>query len=344
MDTRRKGFTLVELLVVIAIIGILVALLLPAVQSAREAARRAQCQNQLKQIGLAIHNYAGANKTFPYGEFHGLPQGQTTGNARVSWMVKILPQMEEQALYDKVDLTASMLVLSRTVFNLDVCKEQMKSLQCPSNEFGGLLLNEQEFTTANEKISQADYASSIGDYQTLPGAAPYNDPGQGAPNGLDSDNDCRSDYPFSGNHFHRPGPKVCGNANPIWDRPQPHRGVISRNGWGAKFGQITDGTSHTFAVGECIGAWSVLQNFATQSIGTTSYPINTANAQMLAGEQNWPTPANPQWGLSAVFRSLHPGGAMFCLADGSVTFIEDNIDQFTYMAFASRTGPEVREF
>ena len=96
----RRAFTLVELLVVIAIIGILIALLLPAVQAAREAARSMSCRNNLRQIGLAIHNYHTAFKSFPFGITH-LPSENSTGNASgKGWIVSILPQVEQQALYD----------------------------------------------------------------------------------------------------------------------------------------------------------------------------------------------------------------------------------------------------
>jgi len=96
----RPAFTLVELLVVIAIIGILVALLLPAIQAAREAARRTQCVNQLKQIGLGLQNHGDIYKAFPKGSY-----SSTTGPNGLAWTVKILPFIEEQNLYAKFDLT-----------------------------------------------------------------------------------------------------------------------------------------------------------------------------------------------------------------------------------------------
>ncbi|HUP80256.1 MAG TPA: DUF1559 domain-containing protein, partial [Pirellula sp.] len=97
MKRRKSGFTLVELLVVIAIIGILVGLLLPAVQAAREAARRMQCTNQLKQFGLALHNYADVYKKFPAGS-----AGPSYSGNRLNAMVGLLPFVEESALYNMV--------------------------------------------------------------------------------------------------------------------------------------------------------------------------------------------------------------------------------------------------
>ena len=96
----RGGFTLVELLVVIAIIGILVALLLPAVQSAREAARRMQCQNNLKQLALALHNYHTAHATFPPAGFY---DGGGANGSTLSWHTTVLPFIEQQNLYDALD-------------------------------------------------------------------------------------------------------------------------------------------------------------------------------------------------------------------------------------------------
>src|SRR5262245_16435971 len=92
MSSKKRGFTLVELLVVIAIIGVLVALLLPAVQSARESSRRARCTNNLKQIGVAIHNYEDTWKALPPGNYHGVFG---------SWILHILPQMEQTGLHDR---------------------------------------------------------------------------------------------------------------------------------------------------------------------------------------------------------------------------------------------------
>ena len=102
---RRKGFTLVELLVVIAIIGILIALLLPAVQAAREAARRSQCANNFKQVGVAMHNYHSAHKCFPVG-MYAIPLTPNPSEFYFGWGVYLLPFMEQRELYDDIDFSA----------------------------------------------------------------------------------------------------------------------------------------------------------------------------------------------------------------------------------------------
>ncbi|HTN73614.1 MAG TPA: DUF1559 domain-containing protein, partial [Pirellulaceae bacterium] len=132
-QVRRSngGFTLVELLVVIAIIGILVSLLLPAVQSAREAARRMQCQNNIKQLGLALHNYHGAMDCFPPGvnSLAGEDPGTTT-NFQRNWVISILPYIEQQALYDSFNFSKA---ISATENSLPRAVK-LNAMLCPSDQ------------------------------------------------------------------------------------------------------------------------------------------------------------------------------------------------------------------
>ena len=122
----RRGFTLIELLVVIAIIAVLIALLLPAVQQAREAARRSQCKNNLKQLGLALQNYHDGAKQFPVGAFS---QGAAVGNG-YGWHVSILPFIDQPALHKKFDPTGASYVLPIT--SLAACLTQVPGFFCPS--------------------------------------------------------------------------------------------------------------------------------------------------------------------------------------------------------------------
>ncbi len=126
----RTGFTLVELLVVITIIGVLMALLLPAVQAAREAARRSSCSNNLKQIGLAILNFEAAHKKLPTGG-EGSFQGNTCFSTH-SLFVHLLPFMERNDIYDRIDLTQG---YRDTAANVAACARRVETFVCPSNPF-----------------------------------------------------------------------------------------------------------------------------------------------------------------------------------------------------------------
>ena len=135
---RTRGFTLVELLVVIAIIGILVALLLPAIQAAREAARRTQCSNNIKQIALALHNYHDTYLILPAGNYDGTGGGDTRQH-RHTWMCSLLPHIEQQAVFDQLNFNLQ----TDAAPNFQVLNGlEIKSLICPSDPYGGLLQND----------------------------------------------------------------------------------------------------------------------------------------------------------------------------------------------------------
>jgi prepilin-type N-terminal cleavage/methylation domain-containing protein len=138
LSPRRHGFTLVELLVVIAIIGILVALLLPAVQAAREAARRTKCINNLKQMTLAIQNHESAKKRFPPGQLSGDEHpncDSASGKTYTNWAIEILPYMEEQPLYDRYVQTAT----NADPVNLPVLQTILPYQVCATDPNGGRL-------------------------------------------------------------------------------------------------------------------------------------------------------------------------------------------------------------
>src|SRR5688572_22214943 len=125
----RRGFTLIELLVVIAIIAVLIGLLLPAVQAAREAARRAQCVNNLKQLGIATHNYMDVHGIFP-SQVGGLPTWHVQSDYRTSWMVQILPMMEQTNLFNAYNFNADRAAYSAT--NSTVMATPIATFTCPS--------------------------------------------------------------------------------------------------------------------------------------------------------------------------------------------------------------------
>jgi prepilin-type N-terminal cleavage/methylation domain-containing protein/prepilin-type processing-associated H-X9-DG protein len=170
---QRRGFTLIELLVVIAIIAILVALLLPAVQQAREAARRSQCKNNLKQIGLALHNYHGTHKRFPpLITFH----SSGCCSRWWSWMVMILPQMEHPALFKKFDMDLNAFRGTGPSVNRTNTGTQITAFACPSDihsqtvrkwNFGG--------STGIVPYAHTAYLGNRGSTRSLPGNGMFPD-------------------------------------------------------------------------------------------------------------------------------------------------------------------------
>jgi prepilin-type N-terminal cleavage/methylation domain-containing protein/prepilin-type processing-associated H-X9-DG protein len=292
MRHRRMAFTLIELLVVIAIIAILIGLLLPAVQKVREAAARAKCQNNMKQLGIGLHSYHDRAGRLPTSEHH-----NGFNPNRWNWIPKMLSEMEQTGLYGQLDFT----IHSWQGNNYALLKPVYKMFLCPSDPFADVQREEENFAGPTWVLSQADYASVAGDYKNATGVG---------------------ETPDYGNQSY---------SNPI------SRGMMARWGWSANFKDVTDGLSNTFMVGECVGAFSICQNFASQCWGTTAHPINYMNQSLSV---NLPTQANPRWDESIGFRSYHTGGCNFLLGDGSVRFVKDSIDGATYRAYASRAGGE----
>ncbi|MGY8771701.1 MAG: DUF1559 domain-containing protein [Pirellulales bacterium] len=290
MERTKKGFTLVELLVVIAIIGILIALLLPAVQQAREAARRMQCTNNLKQLGVALHNYHDTFGSFPPGGmWHGTPGVIATGDNREGWGfgALILPFIEQPALHEQMGVTKRTLtqMISDTA-SRPLVFTVLTAYKCPSD-------------TSDDKMSCGSCTSG--------------------PNSN------------SGRHFNGNGGLPAADrvdsanyvaVNGIWDVNKLSNNGILFNNSGKKFRDITDGTSNTLLVGERAeyqggATWIGNRNPGGSgnqgndyTNGKVSVPLNSGNHG-----QRWEG-----------FSSLHPGGALFVLGDGSVSFISETID------------------
>ncbi len=306
-EPRWRGFTLVELLVVIAIIGVLVALLLPAVQAAREASRRAACSNKLRQLGIALHNHHDTTGRFPVSNFFKIGDH---GNENVSkfwgWLPQLLPSLEQSTMHDQIDFTKR----PHDPVNLELVQTPLDVLTCPSSPYLTELGYQETINTGSpETIAETSFAVNIGDYWNATGLK-----GPGAPENI-----------FFGN------------------QDIPPRGVISRYGWSAQLKDITDGTSSTFALGEVVGHWCINQDFPNQAFATTAHPINFKNeAFQEHGNVDYnKLPTDLRWNWAITFRSFHPGGAHFLMCDSSAGFISEDIDHFTYMALASREGEEV---
>lgn len=337
----RQGFTLVELLVVIAIIGILVALLLPAVQAAREAARRSQCSNNLKQLGLAIHNYADKYKEkMPYNcdpawsrRFGSFNAGQNPGIAgparSFSWIVAALPYFEQQALYDKIDKYNENHV---GTINLALRQTILEGLICPSNDQEPLRQNQNEGYTngsgGGPPAAGTDYEGNLGHVWS-------------------GWRDCGNvpDFPHPpGNEFVKgsiPGtPWIDGD----WaiDFPR-YQGCFVYQG-SARLADLIDGTSNTIAVFEDMH-WNGGQGLKFDR-GYTNDSAWISPLGALGNLRNPMNNKNPAWlqGAGDVrchgWSSNHPGGAQACLGDGSTRFFPQTIDHYVRYGLATRNGGE----
>jgi prepilin-type N-terminal cleavage/methylation domain-containing protein/prepilin-type processing-associated H-X9-DG protein len=307
---ERGGFTLVELLVVIAIIGILVAMLLPAVQAAREAARRMECSNKLKQLGLALVNYESAHKVFPPGRMgcDGWTQDVCTNNPGwkrpgTSGFVMILPQLEQQNLYDKFGFKLGAVFPAapgdvsdgttngwRTA-DVDLAiKTRPPVFVCPSDESKPTFDTSQD-ATGSYALCQGSWGPTYGIDEVK--VKHYN-------NGM----------------FH-------------------YRTVI-------RVEEVRDGLSNTMLVGETImnhtlesqNRWTLGARHLS-AMRSTDNPLNTVPGTGVTVVDLYGYKAN------GAFGSRHAGGAMFVYGDGHVVFVSENIDLTTYRALATRAGKEV---
>lgn len=309
---RRIGFTLVELLVVIAIIGVLIALLLPAVQQAREAARRMQCSNNLKQLGLALHNYHDTYGKFPPGYLH--PEtGWGAKDSSWGWGAQLLPFIEQNSLADALNVGNITLTdaLTDPSTTRTLMRQPVTAFRCPSD------------TAPDTNTGHRPY----GPGESLVDVATSNYVGSNT-----------SHKWHSGGRLTGYGPGESGQWSPP-NASQAPSGIFWRQSKVA-MRDITDGTSNTIAIGE--RAWR-LNNPAG---GTFS-----CNAAVVFGtsNENEQLSIRHVLGGSTVrinqphseciygFSSMHPGGSQFVLCDGSVRFLSETIDHVITASGSSGT-------
>lgn len=315
----RTGFTLVELLVVITIIGILIALLLPAVQAAREAARRAQCTNNLKQIGLALHNYHDSYRTFPPSV---LPYQPYAPNYRqASWLTRILPYVEQNAAYSQITFVDTDWTMQSNRINRNWAVThalRVNGFECPSASMP---------TTRNQGTNSATQALGA------PGTITYQLVNYVAIGGTYLRGSDMTTQPTP-NQAAYGGYSTYNGVLVSVDGLQPNPITIAA---------IKDGTSNTAFVGEqssfqinstgaqadrraCNhdgGPWS--NGAGTQgdwwlNVSIVRYPINyNGTGWVGTGFEN-------PWYRHTVIRSDHPGGAQLAISDGSVRFVSETVD------------------
>ena len=326
---QSRGFTLIELLVVIAIIAILIALLLPAVQQAREAARRTQCKNNLKQLGLAIHNYHDTFSSFPFAWMVGNDLNVST------WGIQILPYIEQANLYAQWDSKVPAFVEAAAFFkpatavaqNLQVIQTPLEGFLCPST-----------------------VADPFDDYEL-----PANAGGPGVPPVALHWTAARSDFCVTTGVLGTFA-NIAYAGNPGGSRG----GALNAVGAGAdgitKMRDLTDGTSNTFLIGERVGGARVIRKGNVEDVTLTA-AFGKQNGggwgDFLNGE-HWlggalydGTPGGGPCAINCInlrgqgFYSFHTGGAQFLMGDGSVKFISENIAASIMAGLITRSKGEI---
>ena len=328
---KKDGFTLIELLVVIAIIAILIGLLLPAVQKVREAASKAQCSNNLKQLALAMHNYAAVFNSFPGG-------GETDGvccssRSYSNWAIEALPYIEQEALMKRYDRTK----YNEDPVNLYVVQQAVKTMRCPADDATLVLDTPGSGPGSGQKYARGSYRAVSGRsggngrvfWDTCePGLGTLNTTWRGALHGTITTS--------AMNAMSASGQATCGNFLP------------------EKLGNIKDGTSNTLFIGEYSNVDVPSRNtFWAYTYASYNQSSVTDQSRILGnryGDPNAPgsgCAALPGNGLDnpckRAFGGNHGNGLNFAMVDGGVRFIAYTVDINLLAAMATIDGGEVAD-
>ena len=358
MNTKQpfsgRGFTLIELLVVIAIIAVLIALLLPAVQSAREAARRAQCTNNLKQIGLALHNYAQAIGTFPIGGTTAIPGG-SYGNAEFTWgswsaLAMMLPYLEQTPLYNAANFSYSPYLGTGQLVNSTVFNANIATFVCPSD---GLTT-----TAASWAASNNNYYGSIGTttYPSAQVATGIFAPGTSNPTSGGSLNHLAYNIATVTDGTSN---TVAFSESVVGDLTHftGGRDGIAWTNSGAYYQTFDAWSRQSYilaGIQKCSQMWSTRQNapgqedkgwrWASNMTGDSLFntivpPSSTTYPWSGCRPDNGPGPVTD--GQYENANSLHPGGCNVGFADGSVHFVKSSIAMNTWWALGTKGSGEI---
>jgi len=316
VSKQRVGFTLVELLVVIAIIGVLVALLLPAVQQAREAARRMQCINHLKQLGLALHNYHDTYNTLPMASNPQVGSGATMQRG-VSWITRILPMLEQSSIYDQMVFAGDSTMQDGPSPNFPLLNGlKLGGLYCPSSPLPEFV-SRTSGSHGPVQFQVGNYVGITGSYfrggtvDVVSPAPQHNAHGIAVYNGL-----LTPASPISTPSGLKHATDGTSNTMIVSEQSNYFRNIAT----GAQIDRRSSGHwGGVWSNGSGAGGW-------TQNLTTVRYPIGTNGG---AGNDQ-------PFTVNVALISAHPGGVNMALADGSIRFLQETVNFNIMTALADR--------
>jgi prepilin-type N-terminal cleavage/methylation domain-containing protein len=353
---ERRGFTLIELLVVITIVAILVSLIMPAVQQARESARRTQCRNNLKQLGLAVHNFESATGKLPPGQLFDTsvwidPSNRMQNYAMVGTMVYLLPHLEQEAMYQAFASSITMKVKEyqdgRPAANkqpywnypaiTQVMGSQIPGLLCPSdNAAVAMTRTSFDFQFGNQTFSLPNDPLTIA---FTPGFRPIQEYRLGKNSTPTNQNHALTNYlPCAGRLTYSADERGIAASSPDYNQINDYEGIFRLNKQ-KKFRDVRDGLSNTILFGEVTGAVTQLPEgpVRTQSFSWMMGPMGMHyGTRSLSGASfNYPDVDKRK------FSSKHAGIVQYALADGSVRSVSANTDHDVLLRLAGASDGQI---